>query len=96
MRAMVMTAFHGLADDKPGSQDFDAGKEIEGNLAWYAVQAGFAEWTARPNEAEAHAMRTSPAPAVPPRPVGKPRKAKDGAGDDGKGGKEGEGGGKLV
>lgn len=65
MRAKVTSVFKGMDNTSTEPVDIKAGTELSDNPAWYAVQAGYAEWIDPPTEAQQDIMRHAPAPKFP-------------------------------
>jgi hypothetical protein len=75
MRAKVTTAFNGWNELDPAPRDFAEGEEIEGNIAYQAFRAGFAEWVKPPSDAEREALEGQQSPGYTVQPVGTERPA---------------------
>lgn len=75
MRAKVTTAFNGWNELDPAPRDFAMGEEIEGNIAYQAFRAGFAEWVKPPSDAEREALEGQQPPGYTVQPVGTERPA---------------------
>jgi hypothetical protein len=71
MRAKVTSAFNGMTAASTEPELINPGTELTDSYAWYAVEAGVAEWlpNGKPSGAQEDVMRSSPRPKHYPQPV---------------------------